>query len=372
MAQDYYDILGISKSASQDEIKAAFRRLAMEHHPDKGGNQEEFKKINEAYQTLGNPETRQQYDQYGSTFEQMRSKGGASGFEGFRDWAGFMDAFRNNGGGGFNGNIDLGDLGNLFSGGLGDIFGFGNRASSGGRKKHGQDLEINLELSFKESVKGAAREIEIDKVGLCASCGGSGAASGSKIITCTTCGGRGQVAQSVRSFFGNIQTVTVCAACGGEGSKAEKACGACRGKGATRVHQRLSVKIPAGISDGETIRLSGEGEASGRSGKPGDLYVNVRVQPSKDFERRDNDIWNKVSLDFKVAALGGKVEVETVDGVIELKIPAGTQSGQVFKLKGRGVPFLRGSGRGDHFVEVSIKVPERLTKKQKELLEDWE
>lgn len=374
MSQDYYDILGISKSASQDEIKAAFRRLAMEHHPDRGGDSEKFKRINEAYQTLGNQETRQQYDQYGSTFEQMRSRGGATGFEGFRDWASFMNAFSGQGGRKFTGSFNFGDLSDLFGGlgDLGDIFGFTSDRRAGKKAKRGRDLEIAIELSFEESVKGATREIEIDKIGLCRYCEGSGAEPGSKMLSCTTCGGRGQVAQMTRSFFGSIQTVTVCPVCGGEGSKAEKSCNHCRGKGTARVQKRLTVKIPAGITDNGTIRLSGEGEAGGRGGQPGDLYINVRVKSSKQFERRENDIWSKVFLDFKLAALGGKTEVETVDGPIELKIPPGTQSGQVFKLKDKGVPFLRGNGRGDHLIEVVIKVPERLTKKQKEILEEWE
>lgn len=359
---DYYDILGISRGASQDEIKAAFRRLAMEHHPDRGGDQEKFKNINEAYQTLGDSNLRAQYDQYGATFEQMRSHGGTAGFEGFRDWASYAQAF------------DFGDLNDLF-GGFGDIFssafGFGKQAQTR-QKQRGRDLEMTFEISFEESIKGAKREIDIDKIGLCERCAGSGAEPGSKITTCLTCGGKGKVTKSVRSFFGNIQTIVNCSDCRGEGKKAETPCGACRGKGAASVRKKLLIKIPAGISDGEVIRLSGEGEEVGRGGRAGDFYLNIRVKPHKEFERRGNDIWSKADLDFKTAALGGKIEVNTVDGQIELKIPVGTQSGQIFKLKNLGAPDAHRGGRGSHFVEVRIYVPERLSKRQREILEEWE
>jgi len=356
MPQNYYDILGVSKSASQDEIKAAFRRLAMEHHPDKGGDSEKFKKINEAYQVLGEQKARTQYDQYGSTFEDMRRQG----YQGFGFDPREMGI-----------NFDFNDISDLF-GGLGDIFGFGGATRQRQKKSAGRDLELNTEITLDECVKGAQREIELEKLGLCTHCSGGGAEPGTKIISCTTCGGRGQVAQMVRSFFGNIQTVITCAACHGEGKKAEKACGSCHGKGSALIKKRLTVKIPAGISDGETIRLTGEGEELGRGGRAGNLYLNIRVKPHKIFERRENDIWSKAPLDFKLAALGGKIEVETVDGPVDLKIPAGTPSGQVFKLKNKGIPYLHGGGCGDQYVEVYIKVPERLTRKQKEFLENWE
>ncbi|MDP3245257.1 MAG: molecular chaperone DnaJ [bacterium] len=371
---NYYDTLGVPKNASQDEIKAAFRRLAMEHHPDRGGDPEKFKKINEAYQTLSNTETRAQYDQYGSTFEQMRSQGGARGFEGFRDWATWAEAFKNGGGGG----VEFGDLGDLFNGafgGLGDIFSAfsgGGKSAGRARGKRGRDLEMKVEISLEDVVRGVNREIELEKIGLCSQCGGNGVQPGSKEISCRTCGGRGKVAQTVRSIFGNMQTVVSCSACGGEGKQAETPCNACRGKGVAKVQKRLVVKIPAGISDGETIKLVGQGEEAGKGGRPGDFFINIRVRSHKELEREGNDLFSKIQLDFKTAALGGKIEVAGIDGSVELKIPAGTQSGQIFKLKGEGVPSLHSGSRGDHLVEVSIKVPEKLTRRQKEILEEWE
>lgn len=349
--KDYYEILGVSRSASQDEIKAAFRKKAMEHHPDRGGNAEKFKEVNEAYQALGNPETRAQYDQYGSSFEQMRRQG----YQG----AGFDP--REMG-------FDIGDLSDLF-GGLGDIFGFG-----GGRRTketRGRDIELEIGIPFEEAVHGSTREIEIEKMNQCARCTGSGAEPGSGFKSCPTCGGSGKVSKVTSSFFGAIQTVVTCHSCHGIGKYPEKECGACHGKGVARGKRVLKVKIPAGIEDGGTIRFAGEGEAV-RSGKSGDLYLHIAVKPHKEFERRGNDIWSKMAVSFKIAALGGVVDVNTVDGVRELKIHAGTQSGTVAKLKGLGVPYLKGSGRGDHYVEIHIKVPEHLSRHQKKILDEWE
>ncbi len=355
--KDYYGILGVSKSASQQEVKDAFRKKAMEHHPDRGGNAEKFKEINEAYQVLGNAEGRKQYDQYGANFEQMRRQG----YQG----AGFSGEA----GSGFAG--DVGDLSDLF-GGLGDIFGFGGGGGRGrSREARGRDIEVAIEVLFEEAVHGVTREIEIEKVNQCARCGGNGAEPGSGFKNCPTCGGAGKVSKVVNSFFGAMPTVTACGSCHGVGKYPEKECGACHGKGVSRGKRVLKVKIPAGMEDGGTIRFSGEGEAV-RGHKSGDLYLNVRIKPHKDFERRENDIWSKIAIPFKVAALGGTVEMKTVDGPRELKIPAGTQSATVIKMKSLGVPHLKGSGRGDHFVEVHVKVPEHLSRGQKKMLEGWE
>lgn len=353
MGKDYYEILGVAKGASQDEIKAAFRKKAMEHHPDRGGDAKKFKEINEAYQVLGSAETRSQYDQYGSSFEQMRRQG----YQG----AGFDP--REFG-------FDIGDLSDLF-GGLGDLFGFGEGGRGRRGEARGRDIEVELAVPFEEAVHGAVREIEIDKVNACARCGGSGAEPGSGLRNCSTCGGSGKVSKVVNSFFGAMQTVTTCPACHGIGKYPEKECGACHGKGVARGKRVLKVKIPAGIEDGGTIRFAGEGEAV-RGGRAGDLYLHVAVRPHKELERRGNDIWSKIAISFKTAALGGVVDVPTVDGPRELKIPTGTQSGTVIKLKGLGVPHLRASGRGDHLVEVHIKVPTHLSRGQKKILEEWE
>lgn len=352
MAKDYYEILGVPRTASPDEIKTAFRKHAMEHHPDKGGNPEEFKKFNEAYQVLSNAQARAQYDQYGATFADQRARG-ASGFQGF-DGA----------------NFDFGDLGDLF-GGLGDIFGFGNRSRGAGQNR-GRDLEMQIAIEFLEAVKGVTRTIDLEKTGRCSHCNGDGAEPGSKWVNCLNCGGSGRISQVQRTILGAMQTVIACSDCNGEGKRPEKVCGTCKGKGVQRVKRQLEVKIPAGIADGETIRLSGEGEEVPRAGKPGDFFIHVHVRPHHTMERRDHDIWSKVEVDFKTAALGGEHEVETVDGAVMLKIPSGTQSGAILKLKGKGVPHVRGSGRGDHFVEIAITVPKHLSKRQKQILEEFE
>ncbi|KKU13332.1 MAG: Chaperone protein DnaJ [Parcubacteria group bacterium GW2011_GWC2_45_7] len=352
MSKDYYEILGVARSSSQAEVKDAFRKKALEHHPDRGGDAAKFKEVNEAYQVLGNAEARAQYDRYGSSFEQMRRQG----YQG----AGFDP--REFG-------FDIGDLSDLF-GGLGEIFGFGGGRGRA-REAHGRDIELEIAIPFEEAVHGGTREIELDKINQCGRCGGTGAEPGSGFKNCPTCGGSGKVAKVTQSFFGAIQTVITCHSCHGIGKYPEKPCGACDGKGIARGKRILNVKIPAGIEDGGTIRFSGEGEAV-RGGRSGDLYLHVRAKVHKEFERRDNDILSKIFIPFKIATLGGAVEVNTVDGSKELKIPAGTQSGTVLKLKGLGVPHLKGHGRGDHFVEVQIKVPEHLSRHQRKVLEEFE
>ncbi len=356
MAKDYYKILGVSRDATQDEIKRAFRELAHKYHPDKnGGSAEKFKEINEAYQVLSNPEKRQQYDQFGTTFEQAQAQGGFSGFEGFRDFSGFANGF----------DFDFGDLGEMF--GFADIFGGGRKKT---RASRGRDIEMEMEVDFREAVFGAEKVLELYKPSVCETCVGSGADPQSKITTCYTCGGSGKVQQIQRTFFGSFQTVSTCPNCGGEGKKAERECGECRGSGVVRASKKLKIKIPAGIDDGETIKLSGEGEAGKRGGRPGDLFLTFRVKPDREFRRQGNDILSKAEISFTQAALGDKIGVETLDGKVKLNIPAGTQSGQIFRLKGKGVPNLSGYGRGDQLVEVVVVTPTRLTKRQKELLEE--
>lgn len=355
MAKDYYKILGVPKNASAEEIKKAFRELAHKYHPDKnGGNAEQFKEINEAYQVLGNQEKRQQYDQFGTTFEQAQGQGGFSGFDGFRDFSGFANGF------------DMGDLGDMF--GFGDIFGGGRKK---GRASRGRDIEVEMQLDFREAVFGTEKVLDLYKPGVCQNCGGSGADPKSKITTCSKCGGAGRVQTVQRTFLGNFQSVTVCDKCAGEGKVAEKKCEECRGTGVVREAKKLKIKIPAGIDNGETIKISGEGEAAERGGKSGDLFVMVGVKPDREFRRKKDDILSKVGVSFAQAALGDKIEVETLDGKIKLTVPVGTQSGQIFRLKDKGVPHLNGYGRGDHLVEMAVVTPTRLTKKQKELLEEF-
>lgn len=364
MAKDYYDILGVSKNASQDEIKAAFRKLAHQHHPDKsGGDEKKFKEVNEAYQVVGNPEKRKQYDQFGSTFEQAQSQGGYSGFNGFRDFSGFADAFRNGNNGAQNFEFDLGDI-------FGDFFGGGQRTrTKTGRTSHGSDMEMEIAIDFRDAIFGTEKEIEFTRNGKCDICSGSGAEPGSRVIKCSTCKGSGQVVKTMGFGFGFS---SVCPECQGVGEKYDKVCKKCHATGVVKEKRKLTVKIPAGIENGQSIRLSGEGESDPRGGKAGDLYIHIKVKTHPRFVREANNIISKEDITFSKAGLGGSLDVETIDGRVELHIPEGTQSGTTFKLRGKGVPFLQGHGRGDHLVEVIVRTPSRLSRRQKQMLEDFD
>ena len=362
MSKDYYKILNLSKGASQDDVKRSFRELAHKHHPDKGGDAEKFKELNEAYQALGNPEKRQQYDQYGTTFDNMGGgpQGGpfGSGFGSPRWSSGEA------GGGGQGFNINMDDLGDI----MGDFFGGGGGGRRGARAKtkaRGADIEMNLNLSFKDSIFGGEKILELYKNAKCEVCAGSGAEPGSKINTCTQCNGAGKITRVQNTVFGNFQTSGVCPRCGGEGSSAEKLCRECSGAGVRKRSVTLKVNIPAGIEDGAILRVSGGGE--GAKGGAGDLYLHINVAIDKKFTREGDNIITKAPLDFKIAALGRYINVETLDGEMRLKIPEGTESGQVFRLRDKGV-----LGSGDMLVEVYITVPKKLSKKQKKMLEEWE
>ena len=353
MSKDYYNTLGINKNASPDEIKKAFRKLAHEHHPDKkSGDEAKFKEINEAYQVLSDPKKRSQYNQFGSAFEHGQAGGGPSGFEGFN--------------GGFNINMD--DLGDIM-GGFGDIFGFGN--SSGGRRRarRGSDIEVILNIDFKDAVFGVEREVSLKKSVACPRCKGNGAEPGTGLETCSTCHGSGRVIKTQRTILGSMQMQSTCPTCQGEGKIIKEKCHQCKGGGVISEIADLKIKIPAGIDNGETIRYSGQGEAVA-GGQAGDLYIKARINPDKRFTRQGFDILSKVEIGVAIAALGGKIEVETVDGVVELKILEGTQSGRVIKLKGRGVPYINSRNRGDHLVEVIVKTPIGLSRKQKDILKE--
>jgi len=354
MAKDYYKTLGVEKTATAEEVKAAFRRLALEHHPDRGGNPEKFKEANEAYQVLSDAAKRSQYDRYGSVPE--NGAGGFGGGQGFNG-QGFGEQ-------GFN--INMEDLGDMF-GGFGDLFGGGATRE---RTPVGRDIQIDAKIDFHEAVFGTDFSAEIMKQVKCSHCIGTGGEPGSKKTTCPTCHGEGRVAQNRNTMFGVFQTVGTCPACRGVGDKYDKACSACSGSGVVRERQAIKVRIPAGIDDGNTIRVSGGGEAGERGAASGDLYVKVRVKADPKFDRHGENILTELGVGFADAALGTALPVETVDGQVELKIPAGTQPGTVIKLKGRGVPRLRSDGRGDQLVTVNIEVPKKLTKKQKQLLEE--
>ncbi len=362
MAKDYYKILGVDKKASPEELKKAFKKLALEHHPDRpGGNEAKFKEINEAYQVLGDAEKRQRFDQFGSDFEQQGGFGGGS------SWEDFMRAARGGqGGGGFDfgsGGVDLGDL-------FGDLFGpsFARRGRASAGK--GRDIQVDVELDFKEAAFGVERELSLRKQSTCDVCSGTGAEPGSKLDTCSTCKGQGQVAQAQRTFFGTVQTVAACPDCEGRGKKPSKKCQHCGGDGVITKNSIIKVKIPAGIDDNQSIRLSGHGEAAPHGGESGDLYVAVHVRPSKIFGREGVDVYTANEINFPQAALGDTISVETLDGPAKMVVPAGTESGQLIRLKGKGIPHLSGSGRGDHYIRVKIRVPKKLGKNAKKLLEE--
>jgi len=359
MSNDYYKILGVDKNASQDEIKKAFRKLAHQHHPDKGGGDDtKFKEANEAYQTLGNEQKRKQYDQFGSA-------GGAGGFN-YSDFANAQGGSPFGSGGFSQGNVnfDFGDLGDLFGG----MFG-GSRGGGSGQQTRGASIETELSIDFEESVFGVEKNINLSKKIICDHCKGNMAEPGSKINTCKKCGGSGKISSVQQTILGTFQTQSVCPDCRGEGKSYEKKCSKCGGSGVEYGNEQIKIKIPAGIENGQQIRLTGKGEPSPR-GIAGDLYINIIVKPSKKFKRVGDNIRSDYHISIAQASLGDKVEVETVDGNVSLKIPAGTQSHTEFKLSDRGVPHLRARGRGDHLVKVIVDIPRGLKRKEKKILED--
>jgi molecular chaperone DnaJ len=353
--RDYYEVLGVKKDASADEIKKAFRRAAIEHHPDRGGDEAKFKELNEAYEVLKDSEKRKRYDQFGHA-----GVGGAAGGNPF-------------GGGGFNGqniNFDFGDLG------LGDIFSsfFGGGTPGGGgrpRQARGRDVEAGVEISFEEAVFGTEASLSLQLDNTCEHCKGTTAEPGYELKICDQCKGSGQVMNVTRTIFGNIQQAGICPKCRGTGKVPEKVCTVCKGKGVRPERQEVQLKIPAGIDDGATIRLREHGEAIA-NGPKGDLYVNVRVKPHKKFTREGDLILLEEHVGMVGAALGSEIDVETVDGPVRMKIPAGTQSGSDFKLSNHGVPHLKGSSRGAHIVRVIVDTPTKLSRRQQELLKGLE
>lgn len=351
--RDYYDVLGVAKTASTDEIKKAFRKLAVKYHPDKeGGDEAKFKEINEAYEVLKDSDKRQRYDQFGHAGVGSDAGFGGSSFGGFGDQGIHFD---------FGG----GDFGDIFS----SFFGGGTRTATRGERR-GSDVEANLNLSFEEAVFGTEESFDIHVEDECGHCKGSSAEPGHELKTCETCNGSGQINQQIRTLFGTVNQTQVCPTCDGSGKVPEKNCTVCGGKGTTRQKQTIKLKVPAGIYDGAMIRLKGRGEAI-KGGERGDLYVHIRVKAHKKFTREGNIILSDEKISMIDAALGAVIDVETVDGVVKMKIPAGTQSGADFKLSGHGVPSPSGNQRGPHIVNIIVETPTKLTKKQKELLEEF-
>jgi molecular chaperone DnaJ len=358
MAKDYYQTLGVARGASTDEIKKAFRKLAHQHHPDKGGGDEaKFKEINEAYQVLSNTEKRAKYDQFG---EAAFSGGGAPG-GGFRweDVAQQAGGFRS-------GNVDFGDLGDIF----GDVFGFGGGRQRRSGPARGTDIEAEVSIPFHDAAFGTKRTLSLRKAIRCPHCSGNGAEPGTKIETCSTCKGEGQVARVQQTILGAMRSVTVCPTCKGEGKVPKTPCKRCRGDGRVNETETLEVKIPAGIDNGQRIRLPGKGEAGERGAEAGDLYLRVRVQSDRRFDREGEDVRSTVRVPLTTAALGGTVDIDTIDGKVQLKVPAGTPSGKVLVLRGKGIPHLNGRGRGDHRITVDVVIPTKLSAKAKKLLSD--
>ncbi len=356
--RDYYEVLGVGKAASADEIKKAFRKKAIEYHPDRGGDEAKFKEVNEAYEVLKDPSKRQRYDQFGHAGVGSSAASDGNPFGGF---GGF--------GQGQNVHFDFGDLG------LGDIFesffgGGGTGQRTRQRQKRGRDVETRVEITFEQAVFGTEAELDLNLEDTCEHCKGTTVEPGHEMKTCPQCKGSGQVVNVTRTIFGNIQQASICPTCEGRGKVPEKACSVCKGKGTQQKKQTIKLKIPAGIDDGATIRLRERGEAVA-NGPKGDLYVNIRVKPHKKFTREGDLILSEESINMIDAALGTTIEVETVDGPVKMKVPAGTQSGTDFKLSGHGVPHLRGSTRGAHIVTVHVETPTKLTKKQQELLKEF-
>lgn len=356
--RDYYEILGLQKDASDDEIKKAFRKAAVKYHPDKeGGDETKFKEASEAYEVLKDSAKRQRYDQFGHAGVGGASGGGAGGnpFEGF---GGF---------GGQNVHFDFGD------GGLGDIFGqfFGGGGQRSQGPVRGRDVEASIQLTFEEAIFGVEEKISLDMDDECSHCHGTTVEPGYEMKTCPTCKGAGQQTRIMNTMFGQIQQAVTCETCQGRGKVPEKVCTVCKGRGTERRKQTITLKVPSGIDDGATIRLKERGEAVG-GGVKGDLYVHVRVQAHKKFTREGDIILSDEHISMIDAALGTEIDVETVDGAIRMKVPAGTQSGTDFKLSNHGVPHMRSAARGPHIVSIIVDTPTKLTKKQKELLEQFE
>lgn len=352
--RDYYEVLGVNKGASDVELKKAYRKLAMQYHPDKNPDNKEsedkFKEINEAYEVLSDSQKRSNYDQFGHAG--VNGNGG-----GFGDFSGS----------GFGGFEDI--FGDVF----GDIFGgsFGGRSRRRSGPEKGSDIKYSMSISFEEAAFGVEKEIRVNRSEKCEHCDGTGAKPGTSKKTCPTCNGSGEIKQAQRTPFGTMMNVRTCGTCHGQGSIIETPCSKCNGSGEFKKTKQISIKIPAGVDDGSAIRLTGEGELGLRGGPRGDLYVVINVIPHKLFRRDGYDVYCEMPITFVQAALGDDVEVPTLDGKVKYKITEGTQSGTVFRLKEKGIPRLRSNGRGDQYIKVLVEVPKKLSDKQKELLKEF-
>lgn len=354
MSKDYYNILGVNKNASKDEIKKAFYKLAHKYHPDKKeGDEGKFKEVNEAYQVLSDESKRSKYDQFGSGFENMGGGGfqGGAPFEGF-DFSGFQ-----NGGAEF----DFGNLNDIFS----DFFAGG---MGGGRPqaRRGRDISTEIQISFADSIFGTTRKVLLTKTSNCDTCHGSGAKAGTKMETCKTCNGQGKIHEAKRSFLGVISTTKICEKCMGAGEIPKEPCEKCKGAGVMRKEEEITINIPAGIRDGEMIRMTGMGEAVSK-GSTGDLYIKINVTPHAVFKREGNDLVMNLNLKLSDALLGAEYPIETLEGNIKVKIPEGVSINEILRIKGKGVPSK--GKRGDLLIKLHIKLPNKLSRKERELVE---
>lgn len=357
MKKDYYEILGVSKSASADDIKKAFRKLAHQYHPDKGkGNEEKFKEASEAYSVLSDSAKRSQYDTYGHGFSGAGGGAGAGGFGGFEGFD--FGGFRQSAGGGFEFNFE--DLGDIF----GDFFGGGGRRQS---QKKGRDISIDIEVTFKESVFGVEKHVLLNKNIVCERCKGNRAEPGSDMVSCATCGGKGTIREMKRSIFGQIAATRTCTDCHGVGAVPKEKCKECKGKGVHEAAEDIRIDVPAGIENGEMIRFTGKGEAI-TAGAPGDLYVKIHVQKDKVFHKEGSNLVMDLDVKLTDAILGAEYQIETLDGPLTIVIPNGVSFGEVLRVKGKGVPT--GGRRGDLFIRVKIKIPTKLSKQEKKIVEE--
>ncbi len=355
---DYYEILGITKNASQDEIKKAFHKLAHKYHPDKGGDERKFKEVNEAYQVLSDSKKRAQYDQFGNGFEDI-NRGGGQQWDFNWSWQNAQP------GGGMD--FDFEDLGDIFE----NVFSFG-----GGRKasrkdiKKGKDIQVDIEISLEETLKTTHRKITLRKMVVCHRCQGNGAEPGSKVNECFACRGTGQVQQIKKTIIGSYTSFTVCPECKGDGTKAEKVCNVCNGDGKIKENEEIDVSIPAGIDNNQVIKIEGRGDAGKKGGKAGNLFVRVYVKEHPIFERKGDDLYISREINYSSAALGDEIEVLTLEGTsILMKVPQGTESGKILRISGKGIPHFGGYGKGNMYIELIIKTPRKISRKQKELLE---
>lgn len=354
--RDYYEVLGVSKTATDAEIKKAYRALAKKYHPDaKGGKEaeEKFKEVSEAYEILSNPEKREQYDTYGHAAFDPTQGGGGAGFGGFN----------------FGGSGGMGDIfGDLF----GDFFGGGSHSNPNGPRQ-GASIQASVRIDFLDAIRGCEKDVTLNLKEHCEHCHGSGAKPGTKPETCPTCHGRGQVSYRQQTMFGTVNSVQTCPDCHGSGQIIKEKCPECRGTGYKTERKTIRVTIPAGIDDGQSIRIQGKGEPGENGGPRGDLLVRVMISNHPEFLRQGTDILSTVKIPFWTAALGGTIRIRTVDGEVEYEVKAGTQSHTRVRLRGKGVPSLRSKAlRGDHYVTLVVEVPEKLTKAQKEALEGFE